>query len=284
MRSSEIENCSVASPGRRVAARLGRRAGRHRGDRDPDQPVPQRRRLPGGQHDPGLRLEQPQRRQRLDVVGVGDRDQRLVAGRGRLDPRQRHRHLGPPVRLDQERGVRGDARARRPASRRPARAARRRRAGARRPPPARSVEFEPAVVVALPAGDVRLARTGAGRTSPGSARPPRARPRPAAAYVSSDQVWVSIDSDGTRGRSRCDHLDQVVAGHLDPVLAGHQQQVPEAAPGQQRAPPAPPRPRSASAGRSAGPWRTRSTCSWTGTRSTRTAGRRAGPPGRTGAA
>jgi len=59
------------------------------------------------QHDPGLGLEQPQRRQRLHVLGVGHRDQRLVAGRGRLDPRQRHRHLGPPEALDQEGGVRG---------------------------------------------------------------------------------------------------------------------------------------------------------------------------------
>ena len=120
---------------------------------------------------------------------------------------------------------------------------------------------QPPVVVALPARRRASARTGPGRRSPGSARRPRARPATSRWYVSSDQVCVSIDSDGTCGAQPLDDLDQVVLGDLDAVLAGHQQQVPEAPAGQQRAPPVHLVRRSACGGRSAGPWRTRSTCS-----------------------
>ena len=102
---------------------------------------------------------------------------------------------------------------------------------------ARSVRVQPPVVVALPAGDVRLRVPVPGRRSPGSARRPPGRPRPAARTCRRTRSASRSTAAARPARSRSTHLDQVVPGHLDPVLAGDQQQVPEAAPGQQRAPP-----------------------------------------------
>jgi len=50
--------------------------------------------------------------------------------------------------------------------------------------------------------------------------------------VSSLQVCVSTEIDGTIGRSASTQFTEVVRGHLDAVLAGDEQQVPEAAPDQ----------------------------------------------------